>query len=176
MWDSVIKNISILIAVATLAGSATAFLFQRADEVRVYERESKRVFLEKQAETYFEVVALVSKLATIESRGLIDQTDINRFWRLYWGEFAMVEDGEPAKAMTLFAASLVAFQRDNDKQCAEERESISLTVAHCIRQSLGESWDVSLKDEATDTCTDVRFKELEEVCPTGRIMGNSRLK
>ncbi len=88
----------------------------------------------------------------------------------------MVEDGKPATAMTLFAASLVAFQRGNNEKCAEERAAISLTVAHCIRQSLSESWDVSLKDEETDTCTDVRFKKLEDVCPTERKMDANRLQ
>ena len=51
MWDSVIKNISVLTAVATLVGSAIAFFVQRGDEIQqrvlqaqVNERESKKVF------------------------------------------------------------------------------------------------------------------------------------
>lgn len=73
MWDSLIKNIGVVVAVATLVGSAIAFFVQRADEIKAYKRESKRLYLEKQADIYFEVVPLVAKLANAESAELIEK-------------------------------------------------------------------------------------------------------
>jgi hypothetical protein len=173
MWNTVIRNISVVTAVATLVGSAIAFFVQRDADIKqrllqaqANERESKRVFLNKQADVYFEVVALVSRLANITSPDLIDKADVNRFWQLFWGEFAMVEDRATARAMDLFTVSLNAFQGLTDnKRCAEKRKSIALLASHCIRKSLGDSWGVELEDLDTDTCNNETFDKLERVCP-----------
>ena len=115
MWDSVIKNISVLTAVATLVGGAIAFFVQRGDEIQqrvlqaqVNERDSKRVFLDKQAELYFEVVPLVSRLANIESADLIKKEDESRFWHIFWGELGMVEDADVARAMVFHTATFLS--------------------------------------------------------------------
>ncbi len=57
MWNTVTRNISVLTAVLTLAGSAIAFFVQRGADIeqkllqaQANQRESKRVFLSKQAE------------------------------------------------------------------------------------------------------------------------------
>lgn len=171
MWDSVIKNIGVLTAIATLVGSAIAFFVQRADEIHqrslqitVNERESKRLFLEKQSQLYFEVVPLVSKLANAESANL-DKEDISRFWHIFWGELGMVEDADVARAMDIFGTSLEAVQGKIDNEaCAKKRKAISLTLSHCVRKSLGESWGVELLDESTNKCTVGRFKELYDIC------------
>lgn len=173
MLDSVIKNISVLTAVATLVGSAITFFVQRADEIQqrllqaqVNERESKRVFLEKQAELYFEVVPLVSKLANAESTDRIDQRDEARFWHIFWGELGMVEDADVARAMDLFGSSLEAFQGKMDNQaCAEQRKAISLMLSHCVRKSLGNNWGVQLQDKSTNRCRSEVFAEFRRVCP-----------
>jgi hypothetical protein len=173
MWDSVIKNISVLTAVATLVGGAIAFFVQRGDEIQqrvlqaqVNERESKRVFLDKQAELYFEVVPLVSRLANIESADLIKKEDESRFWHIFWGELGMVEDADVARAMDLFGASLNAFQgRVSNDPCANKRKAISLMLSHCVRKSLGDNWGVKLQDESINTCIPDTYEELREICP-----------
>ena len=180
MWDSVIKNIGVLTAVATLVGSAIAFFVQRADEIedrklqtavnerqaKATERESKRIYLEKQAEIYFEIVPLVSKLANAESAELIQQGDERRFWQIFWGELGMVEDADVARAMDLFGVSLNAFQGRIDKgQCAKMRKAISITLSHCVRKSLGDSWDVQLQDKTIKWCEEERLTELRQTCP-----------
>ena len=82
---------------------------------------------DKQAELYFEVVPLVSKLANIESANLIKKEDESRFWHIFWGELGMVEDADVARAMDLFGASLNAFQgRVSNESCANQRKAISL--------------------------------------------------
>ncbi len=171
-WDSFIKNIGVLTIVATLAGSAVAFFIQRYDiiqqeeiQAKARERESKRVFLEKQAELYFEVVPLVSRLANAET---VDQEDVRLFWQLYWGELGMVEDRSVESAMVLFGKSLNALLgKENNAECANGRQDISITLAHCIRKSLGYSWDVNLEDLNIDKCNEERFEKLDQICMQG---------
>ena len=180
MWDSVIKNIGVLTVVATLVGSAIAFFAQREAEIedrklqtevndrqaKVNERESKRIYLEKQAEIYFEIVPLVSKLAIAESAELIEKGDERRFWQIFWGELGMVEDADVARAMDLFGVSLDAFQgRIDNGQCAKKRKAISITLSHCVRKSLGDSWDVQLQDKTIKWCDEKRLTELRQTCP-----------
>jgi hypothetical protein len=173
MWDSVVKNIGVLTAAATLVGSAIAFFIQRADDIEqkalqaeAVQRESKRVFLEKQAEIYFEMVPLVSRLANVNSASLIDEQDEKRFWELFWGELGMVEDVDVARAMDIFGQSLKDFQsRNPNSLCAEKRKSISLTLSHCVRKSLGENWGVDFRAEDLDWCTKKRFEDLNAWCP-----------
>jgi len=133
--------------------------------VRVNERESKRLFLEKQAELYFEVVPLVSKLANIELPELIDKKVESRFWHIFWGELGMVEDANVARAMNLFGQSLNAFQgKIVNEQCAQHRKAISLTLSHCVRKSLGDNWGVQLEVLSINRCKDDVFAELQGVC------------
>lgn len=171
MWDSFVKNISVLTAVATLVGSAVAFFIQRDGDLaqqalraRTAERESKLIFLNKQADIYFEAVRLVSSLANVESPELIDKKDERRFWELFWGELGMVEDVEVARAMDMFGQSLRAFQGNGARPCADKRKSISLTLSHCVRRSLGNNWGVDFRAEDLDWCTEKRFAELNESC------------
>ncbi len=172
MWDKVVKNVGVLTAVATLVGSAIVFFIQRGDDIQqrvlqaqVNERESKRVFLEKQAELYFEVVPLVSKLANTESPDLIEKEDQTRFWHIFWGELGMVEDADVARAMDLFGASLNAFQGNTaNAQCAKRRKAISLMLSHCVRKSLGDNWGVQLQDESINRCKPEAYTELRRIC------------
>ena len=174
MLDSIVKNLSVLTAVATLVGSAIVFFAQRSDELQqrllqpqVSERESKRVFLEKQADLYFEIVPLVSKLALAESTDQINAADEARFWHVFLGELGMVEDADVATAMDLFGTSLEAFQgkRDN-RECAGQRRAISLVLSHCVRMSLGTNWGVELEDVTTNRCSDDVPDDLRAKCPS----------
>ena len=90
---------------------------QRADELeqsalqaRTNERESKKVFLDKQADLYFETVRVVSMIATAKTPDEIRDSDERRFWELYWGELGMVEDWNVEDVMVLFGRSLHAFR------------------------------------------------------------------
>ena len=173
MWDNIVKNVSVITAVATLVGSAIAFFIQRGDDIdqrvlqaKVNERESKRVFLDKQAELYFEAVPLVSKLANVKSPEQIEEKDERRFWHIFWGELGMVEDSDVARAMDLFGSSLQAFQdQTGNAVCARQRRAISLVLSHCVRKSLGDNWGVQLQDETINRCKPEVLAELRADCP-----------
>ncbi len=180
MWDSAIKNIGVLTAVVTLVGSAIAFFVQRGDDIQqrllqaqVNERESKAVFLEKQAELYFEVVPLVSRLANAESADLT-KGDERRFWHIFWGELGMVEDADVARAMDLFGTSLKALQgKIDNERCAKQRKAISLVLSHCVRKSLGDNWGVQLQDKSTNRCRPEVLVEMRRLCRLGEGEGSS---
>jgi hypothetical protein len=178
MWDSFVKNVGVLTAVATLVGSAIAFFVQRGDDLeqsalqaRTNERESKKVFLDKQAELYFETVRLVSRLANAETPDEIRESDEGRFWELYWGDLGMVEDGNVTDSMVLFGRSLQAFRGQafregiSNEDCAAQRKFISLTLSHCVRKSLGENWGVHFGVDKVDRCTDSWLSKLRLRCP-----------
>ena len=171
MWDSFIKNFGIVATVATLVGSAITFFIQRGDDIaqrriqaEAIERESKKVFLDKQAALYFETTALVSRLANMDAE-TIPPKDVARFWQLYWGELSMVEDFGVEQSMVFFGRSLrAAQQKGTHESCAQKKTEISLMLAHCIRESLGKSWGVKLGDASRNRCTETEFDKLRHVC------------
>lgn len=173
MRDSFVKNVGVLTAVATLVGSSIAFFVQRADDLeqsaiqaRTNERESKKVFLDKQAELYFETVRLVSRLAVAKTPDEIRENEERRFWELYWGELGMVEDVNVTRSMVRFGRSLQAFRGAiSNEVCAAQRESISLTLSHCVRKSLGKNWGVDFDVDNQDQCTAESLSDLTKVCP-----------
>ena len=172
MWDSFVKNVGVVTAVATIVGSAIAFFVQRADELEqsalqahTNERESKKVFLDKQADLYFEAVRVVSMIATAKTPGEINAGVEQRFWELYWGELGMVEDSNVEEAMALFGRSLHAFRESDNPDCAAERRPISLTLSHCVRKSLGKNWGVQLDVDKSSLCTDEWLRRFERSCP-----------
>jgi len=173
MWDSFVKNVGVLATVATLIGGAIAFFAQRGDDIAQRKlqaeaalRESKKVFLEKQAALFFEAVPLVSRLAIAATPEEMVDKDERRFWELFWGELGMVEDVPVARSMDLFGRSLQAFRVDPDNVCAAQRRSISLTLSHCVRKSLGANWGVDFgAGGGLDWCTDERFADLYRACP-----------
>ena len=67
--------------------------------------EAKRPFLIKQLELCFEASRTVATLAVTDDALSWDKARI-RFWELYWGELAIVEDDEVAAAMVEFAPNL----------------------------------------------------------------------
>jgi hypothetical protein len=68
--------------------------------------------------------------------------------------------------MDLFARSLQAFRASGPNAvCAAERNSISLTLSHCARKSLGANWGVDFGTGGRlDWCTDDRFADLDLEC------------
>src|SRR5262245_7186497 len=117
MWDSFVKNVGVLATVATLIGGSIAFFAQRSDDLaqrklqaEAAQRESKKVFLDKQAKLFFETVPLVSRLAIAATPDEMAEKDQQRFLELFWGELGMVEDVAVARSMDLFGRSLEAFR------------------------------------------------------------------
>jgi hypothetical protein len=97
--------------------------------------EATRPFLERQLKLYTEASQVAAKLAAPHDPGESAKAR-KRFWELYWGELALVEDRDVSAAMVAFGNAL----RDGGDR--NELELRSLDLAHAFRDSLADSWNV----------------------------------
>lgn len=114
--------------------------------------EATRPYLERQLRLYTEATQVAARIATKGSapgqRDLKDSPSasryhastldnaVTRFWELYWGELALVEDNEVERAMVAYGQAL------RDKAPTETLQEKSLALAHACRDSLARSWGV----------------------------------
>jgi len=116
----------------------------RLDKIRAEEREaehltearrveSTRPFLEKQLALYGEAALVCARLSTEPA----DEKALARFWELYWGELALVENDDVESAMVSFKNALTITPDDESslRECA-------LNLAKACRVSLARSWGV----------------------------------
>ena len=136
-WDTVIKAGSAITAISTVAISAFVFLTQRVQSIQDFERETKRPFIEQQFKLYGEAVAVASRLARAAEEGQWPPVkDLHRFWTLYWGPLAMVEDSRVEEAMVIFGRSVKDYDGRIGNECSGMLNRASLALAHRARQSL----------------------------------------
>ena len=98
--------------------------------------EATRPFLERQLSLYVELSQTVATLASQDDRAVIGPATL-RFWQLYWGELALVEDSRVEAAMVEFGDAI----RKGATQI--ELQPLSYDLAHACRDSLARSWGTS---------------------------------
>ena len=114
--------------------------------------EATRPYLERQLRLYTEATQVAARIATkgyalgqrdskaspsaSRYHGSTFDNAVARFWELYWGELALVEDKEVEKAMVEYGQAL------RDKAPTEKLQEKSLALAHACRDSLASSWGV----------------------------------
>lgn len=106
--------------------------------------EATKPFLERQLALYSEVTKIAAQVAT-QGNSETGKKALTRFWELYWGELALVENRSVEAAMKRMGDAL------RDKSSAQELQVASLDVAHACRESLDKSWGIrawSAPDEA----------------------------
>lgn len=129
---------------------------QREDEYTKSEDnrrlEATKPFLDRQIKLYTEVSQVAAKIATrelAETSGKIQ----SRFWELYWGELALVENKSVEAAMMKMGNAI------KDKCPKYYLEQASLGLAHAMRASLDKSWRINAwasPDEASSRTLDKR--------------------
>jgi len=130
-----VKVLSILGAVATFAWGMFQFVENNKVQSESRRIEATKPFLERQLKLYTEATQSAATLATSEKPSE-RAAAIKRFWSLYWGELALVEDKEVEKAM-------VALGNGLDQQASpKELKQLSLKLAWACRDSLALSWGV----------------------------------
>lgn len=97
--------------------------------------EATKPFLERQLRLYTEATKSAATIATA-AEGPDRAKATKRFWELYWGELALVEDEAVARAMVAFGRALEA------GQSRREIQQRSLDLAHACRDSLAASWSI----------------------------------
>src|SRR5262245_20841526 len=90
--ESLIKWISTLVAVGGLLWAITSFLITSRIQAETRQLEARRPFLERQLALYTEATQNAAILATSSDMKALEKAR-QRFWELYWGELAMVENG-----------------------------------------------------------------------------------
>ena len=137
------ENLESWARVLSIGGAAVAFgwgMFQffstqhtQAETRRI---EATRPFLDRQLKLYTEASQAAATLAT--SKNSEDTAAANqRFWSLYWGELALVENKRVEAAMVEFGRALEQGSR------GRELHALSLKLAHACRESPAESWGVA---------------------------------
>lgn len=98
--------------------------------------EATKPFLDRQLILYSEATKVAAQVATL------GETEAGRkararFWELYWGELALVENRDVEAAMKRMGDAL------KDGASAEVLQRRSLDIAHACRQSLDRSWGIN---------------------------------
>ena len=124
---------------ATLAG-----LFWSVDSaLQARAIDARRPFLDLQLKLYQEATKTAAVLATSDEPAERRVAE-SRFWQLYWGELAMVENGGLRAAKGGVETAMVRFGLELSKRSQDRTtlQNLSLDLAHTCRDSLAQSWGV----------------------------------
>ena len=133
--ESWIKALSVLGAVIVFAWGVFQFIVNQNSQTETRRIEATKPFLERQLKLYTEATQAAATLATSKKADELDAAS-KKFWSLYWGELALVEDKKVEAAMVQLGRALEAGSVGNQLQ------QYSLELAHACRDSLAESWGV----------------------------------
>ncbi len=95
--------------------------------------EATRPFLERQLELYGEAARVCAQIAASTANTVAT----SRFWELYWGELALVENKDVEAAMVSFGQALFYMAENRS-----ELQHRALELAKACRISLARSWGV----------------------------------
>jgi len=152
-FEKFLPMLTVAVAVGGLLLSAQSFRgeLKKANDNRTSElakeaREARKPFLDRQLQQYFDASDAAAKVATAKIPADKEAAKA-KFWALYWGPLAIVEDAGMDKpdgvavvetAMINFGACL-----DGPEPCTDqELKQRSLLLAHQCRASVSASWDV----------------------------------
>ncbi|MBI4529248.1 MAG: hypothetical protein HY695_36075 [Deltaproteobacteria bacterium] len=129
------------VAIASIVGSAVAFLYGSWRDVETRRIEARKPFLDEQLKRYTEVTRIAATLATANRKSVEFSSAEHRFWSLYWAELALVESKKVEAAMVAMGRCL----KGDCSYCKRrpDLEHCALGLAHACRESLSESWGVT---------------------------------
>jgi hypothetical protein len=136
------ESVELGLKLATLVGAAVTFAWgvynfteSQRGQAETRRIEATKPFLDRQLTLYTSATQAAATLATSS-----DEAEragaLKRFWSLYWGELALVEDQRVEAAMVRIKDALAS------NASKEELQQRSLALAHACRDSLAESWGV----------------------------------
>src|ERR1041384_3506291 len=143
--ETLIKWVSVLVAVGGLLWGVTSFLITSRIQAETRQLEARKPFLERPLTLYTQATQNAAILATSSDPDAIEQAR-QRFWELYWGELAMVENGGLNTKEGGVESTMVVFGQclnKLNKGCSQaELQPLALRLAHACRDSLAVSWGV----------------------------------
>jgi hypothetical protein len=127
------------VKILTLAGAVVAFIWgvyqfksNQRNQAETRRIEAKRPFLDWQLKLYTEATQAAATISTSSSKEEIDSAKL-RFWSLYWGELALVEDKHVEAAMVQLGSAI------DQGKVGKEVQTLSLNLTHACRDSLAEA-------------------------------------
>jgi hypothetical protein len=125
-----------------------------ADETfrRELRRETAKPLWERQLALYIEAAEKAATIATTQDREARKAAEA-RFWVLYWGPLAVVEDVGLVKAhVAAIERAMVRFgeaiEKGPDDRNGQQMKQLSLDLAHAIREAITPAFDVQAADLA----------------------------
>ncbi len=135
--EQALKVFGVLVAAAGFLWGIYQYFDKRDREIENTRVEAARPFLERQLKLYTEASQVAAVLATSEDRAQRNKAE-KRFFELYWGELALVENPGVETAMVRFKDGLVS------GASPDQLQQLSLKLAGALRASLADSWGVDL--------------------------------
>jgi hypothetical protein len=134
-FNQVTAALSMVGAAVVFGWGVVQFVATQNAQIETRRIEATMPFLERQLRLYTEATQAAAALATSKDPAELDAAN-ERFWSLYWGELALVEDARVEAAMVRFGQAL------KSGAGGSELEQLSLALARACRDSLAESWGV----------------------------------
>jgi hypothetical protein len=133
--QSWLKVLAVIGACFTFGFSVWCYFDKRKSEFEVRKIEASQPFLKRQLALFEEATQITALIASSESPG-DEKEKTMRFWQLYYGELALVEQGEVQKAMVKYGELL------DSENYGDALEEAALSVAWACREELAKSWKV----------------------------------
>jgi hypothetical protein len=134
-FESWVKVLSLLGGVITFGYGVFQYIHNEQRQVESRRVEATKPFLERQLKLYTEATQAAATLATSDNEAE-RMAALKRFWSLYWGELALVEDRKVEAAMVQLGKGL------QEKGSPDDIKQLSLQLARACRDSLARSWGV----------------------------------
>lgn len=133
--ESWAKVLTLIGGVVAFSWGVYQFMINQRSQSETRRIEATRPFLDRQLKLYTDATQAAATIATSTSDNEITAAR-TRFWSLYWGELALVEDNRVEAAMVEFGRALEGGSK------GKEIAHLSLRLARACRDSLAESWGV----------------------------------
>lgn len=140
-WADAISKITTSVSIAA-GGIWTIVVYRHArqKEATSAALAAKQPFLMRRLELYSEATLCAARIAVGTDEAEIASAK-RRFWDLYWGPMAIVEDPEVETAMVAFGQAL------SESVLPTVLEAAAIDLAHRCRDSLAASWEVDLSKD-----------------------------
>ena len=134
--DTVIKTFPSFIAAVSFLWGVYQFVKNQKAQAETRRIEATKPFLERQLKLYTEATQAAATIATSKQAEEINIAS-TKFWSLYWGELALVEDKGVEAAMIEFGEAM-----KTGSVGQQQLQENSIAPAHACRDSLADSWGV----------------------------------
>ncbi len=137
MADPLSKWATTLGLIAAGIWTLTVYRISRKHQIAADKLAAQQKFLDTRLQIYIEAADCAATIAVSTDKEAV-QKAAERFWILYWGRMAVVEDDRVEDAMVQFSKVLENPHRSDDLSGS------ALDLAHACRDSIGDSWEVEV--------------------------------